>query len=345
MTPIISFEEVLKDIYIKPSELAKDLAKIYGYRAYMVERYIKILGLEDAKELLEAMERSLKPSIRCNTLRVKNCNELIKSLSEKGYELEKLKWYNEGFRVLKIGKPKLGATREYLLGHYYLYRGVASQLPPLIMEPKENSCVLDMCAAPGGKLTHIAQLMRNTGLIIGMDISRKKMRALRSHVNRLGVINTILIRANALKAIKDLGFENSFDYVLLDAPCSGEGLIQIDRSRKTKTSIEDLARIITKQITLLLNAFIATKPGGVIVYSTCSIAPEENEYVVTKAIELFEGEVSIVKVDQKFYEMFSEGLTEYNRLRFLDDLRYAIRLYPHKHDTEGFFICKMVRKS
>ena len=344
MTPIISFEEVLRDISVKPSAIALELAKRYGYRPYMVERYIEILGLDEARELLKAFEKPLTPSIRCNTLKVKNCNSLIECLESKGYKFERIDWNQYGYRVLKIGRPRLGATREYLLGYYYLYRGVASQLPPLVMNPKPYTCVLDMAAAPGGKLTHIAQLMNNTGLILGIDISRIKIRALRSHVNRLGVLNTILLRADSIKVISSLNLEDSFDYVLLDAPCSGEGIIQIDKSRKTKTTLEDLAKFVVKQVEMLIAALKAVRPGGIIVYSTCSIAPEENEYVVSKALELFEG-IAIVESVNEYQSLFSQGLTEFHKLRFRKDLRNALRLYPHLHNCEGFFVCRIRRKS
>jgi len=344
MTPIISFEKVLKDINIRPSIEATRLASKFGYRPYMVERYIEILGLDEVKELLEAFEKPLTPSIRCNTLKLKDCDLLIKYLESKGYVLKRIEWHQYGYRILNRGKPRLGATREYLLGYYYLYRGVASQLPPLVMNPKPHTYVLDMAAAPGGKLTHIAQLMNNTGLILGIDISRSKIRALRSHINRLGVLNTVLLRADSIKAINSLGLEDFFDYVLLDAPCTGEGIIQIDKSRKVKTTLEDLAKFVTKQIEMLVVALKVVKPGGIIIYSTCSIAPEENEYVVSKALEFFRGE-AIVETPSNYRSLFSQGLIEFHKLKFREDLKNALRLYPHLHDCEGFFVCRIRRKS
>lgn len=311
----------------------RQLAKSYGFLPYMVERYFQIFRDEkEVVEFLQACSRSIKPSIRVNTL-ITTPATLQARLLQKGFDLQQVGDTRCIFRVNRAPYP-LGATTEYLLGHYYI-QGVPSALCAVALAPQPYETVADMCAAPGGKTTHIAQLMENQGVVLAFDLSRVKMRALRSHVSRMGVTNVVMMRMDAAK-MPELGLE--FDKILLDAPCTGEGLIPIDPSRKTSRLVEDIMVCARRQSGLVDAAVQCLKPGGSVLYSTCSIAPEENEFVVQDAI-VRHG----LQVVDTGIQMGREGLTRAFGRELDGSLKLARRFYPHTDDTEGFFICKLTR--
>jgi 16S rRNA C967 or C1407 C5-methylase (RsmB/RsmF family) len=146
------------------------LAQEYGYLPYMIERYIQFLGIDGTIELLKANEKPLTPSIRVNLLKI-TAFDLKKRLTQKGFELEQIKWIPYAFNVIKESY-NLGSTHEFLQGYYYL-QNAASMLPAVILDPKSSDIVIDMCAAPGSKATHLAQLMGNEGTLILIDRNRK----------------------------------------------------------------------------------------------------------------------------------------------------------------------------
>jgi len=310
------------------------LAEKYGYLPYMVERYLEIFGsLEETVEFLEACEHPLRRSIRCNTLKTE-CSSLESRLREKGFRLEPIPWAPHGFWVTG-STVSLGATLEYLLGYYYI-QGAASMLPAYSLSPTADDLVVDMAAAPGGKTTQLAQLMGNRGAILAVEASRRRVKALRASLNRMGVTNTVVLRMDA-RMLAPL--KNTFSKVLLDAPCTGEGLIPLDPSRKRSRTIGDLKKASSLQVELLLTAIDIASPGGVIVYSTCSIAPEENEYVVSRVLSMRSG----VRVSEPGISVGDPGLIEYRGLLF-EEAKMCRRLYPHRHGTEGFFICRLVKE-
>jgi len=206
------------------------------------------------------------------------------------------------------------------------------------LNPNPSDTVLDMAAAPGGKTSFIAQLMRNQGLIVAVESSRDRTKSLMSNLSRLGVANTVILRQRVEKLV-NVFFER-FDRVLLDAPCSGEGLLPLDPARRTKTSPEDLLRFFETQLVLIDAAYKMVRPGGLLVYSTCSIAPEENEFVVEYLLENYD-DVKVENVSGSY--PVEEGLTEYRKYILPEELRHCIRFYPHKSGTEGFFVCKLRR--
>lgn len=315
------------------SQQAKRLAERYGYLPYMVERYIDLFGAKEAEEFLRACNRPLVKSIRCNDYLVR-CDELKALLEGKGFVLKEIGWAPHGFWVLN--EPfSLGATPEYLKGYYYIQRA-ASMLPAYALQPKVGELVMDMTAAPGGKTTQIAQLMKNTGVVVAVEISRSRIKALRSHVNRMGFTNVLIIRADVSRL---RGFRERFSRTLLDAPCSGEGIIPVDPSRKRSRTLQDLRVMYRRQVELLKLAIELTARGGYIVYSTCSIAPEENELVIDTVLDSEVGES--VDVVEAGVGVGDSGLEEFRGVSFDERLRKCRRLYPHKHGTEGFFLCKL----
>ncbi|MEM2347597.1 MAG: RsmB/NOP family class I SAM-dependent RNA methyltransferase [Sulfolobales archaeon] len=335
-----SLNDLINLFSIDVSMRAKALASRYGFKEYMVERYYRMFGdWEVVEDLLRSFGGPLHRVVRCNTLKVSDCGYLIRRLGDLGYSLSVIDWCGYAFKVLSSGSVSLGATHEFLVGMYYLHRGPATLLPPIILQPKTSDRVLDLAAGPGGKTTHLSQLMRNEGVVVAVDIDRDRVRALRSNLERLGIFNVVVVRADGRIIPKVFG-EDYFDRVLLDAPCTGEGLIQIDSSRRFRTEVADLARAALLQYELLVTSLRCVRSGGYVVYSTCSIAPEEDEFVVNSVINEFEG-VEVVDVPRLLN--FTPGITEFHRLRFSDELRKCVRVFPHIHGMEGFFIC-LLRK-
>ncbi len=326
---------------LRPGRRSEDLAHRFGYRPYMVERYVNMLGSwREVKELLAAFERRLNPVVRCNTLRIRECGELVRRLKALGYELVRLGWVSYGFEVIGGGVATLGSTHEFLAGLYYLHRGAAALIPPIILEPRAGEVVCDLAAAPGGKLTHMAQLMRNEGALLGVDVSRERMKALRSNVERLGVRNAVLLRADG-RLVPEI-FPRWFGKVLLDAPCSGEGLIMLDPLRKVRAGFKDLVRLHRLQVELLNAALDSVREGGLVLYSVCSIAPEECELVVSEVVE-GRDDVVVEGVRDVLGKPFGEGLGEFLGLTLPECVRRCVRVWPHVHGMEGFFMCLLRR--
>lgn len=193
---------------------------------------------------------------------------------------------------------------------------------------------MDLASAPGGKTTHIGQRLDNSGLVISVENDRKRILSLESNIQRCGVSNSIVVRADA-RRLEDIDIEPQ--RILLDAPCSGEGLIPIDPSRKTSKSMADIRYCATREGDMLEAAVQKLKAGGIIVYATCSIAPEENEFVVDNILRNHP-ELEIESIPQQFG---SPGYTRPYGVDLDDSLDKTKRFLPHKDGTEGFFICKM----
>jgi len=315
--------------------LIRNLAQEYGYLPYMIERYIQFLGLDGTIELLKANEKPLNPSIRVNTIKI-NAADLKKRLNQKGFQLEPIEWIPYAFKVIKESH-NLGSTHEFLQGYYYLQK-IASMLPAVILDPKPSDIIIDMCAAPGSKATHLAQLMKNEGTLILIDRNRKRIPALEMNIRRMGIINSIVINMDAIYLSK---LNIKATKILLDAPCTGEGLIRQDTKRKKSRKMRDIEKMASIQKKLLKAGLNALEPNGDLLYSTCSIAPEENELVIHEVLEE-DSNFRISKISNTFGV---SGLTEVYGRNLREDLRYSQRLYPHLHDTIGFYLCLLKRKN
>ncbi len=318
---------------VKATGEALRLAERYGYLPYMIERYINLFGdLAEVKEFLEANEEPLPETFRCNSYLI-DCRELTERLESKGFAVERLPFTSHGYEVLEA-PISIGATHEYMLGYYYV-QDPASMLPVQALDPKPGEFILDLAAAPGGKATQILQVTGDQARLLAVDVSRTRLRALRSHMQRMGFRNYVAVRADARRLPKGI----KADRVLLDAPCSGEGIIRKDPSRKASRTLEDLAFLSELQAELLNSALDHVRPGGVIVYATCSVGVEENEYVVNRLLE----ERGDFRVEPLDAIPGVAGVTDYMGFRFDESLKFCRRLYPHLHGTEGFTIC-LLRK-
>ncbi len=325
-------EMIKKITSIKISSEALRLAEKYGYEPYIIERYLRILGRLETLELLEVNETPLPETIRCNDYLI-SCKELVERLESKGFALSPLRIAPHGI-VVHNSPISVGATHEYLLGYYYV-QDPASMLPVYELEAKINDLILDMAAAPGGKATQILQLTRNSATLVAVDVSKRRIRALRSNLSRMGFSNYVILLGDS----RFLKYRELFDKILLDAPSSGEGIIRKDPTRKRSRSVEDLKKISSLQIELLRAAIKYLKPGGILVYAACTLAVEEGELVISTILSEFDN-ISILDLEIPHVE----GVEEFNNVKFDERVRKCGRLYPHIHGTEGFFICKIKKK-
>ncbi|KAF2484750.1 NOL1/NOP2/sun family-domain-containing protein [Neohortaea acidophila] len=316
--------------------LLKDICAYYGYSPFLAAKLFSLFPPQEALAFFDSNESPRPMVIRTNTLRTAR-RQLAQALINRGVQLQPVgKWSKVGLQVFESAVP-LGATPEYLAGHYIL-QAASSFLPVMALAPQEHERVLDMTAAPGGKTTHMAALMRNTGCIFANDSNKDRAKGLIGNIHRLGVKNTIVCNYSALEFPKVMG---GFDRVLLDAPCSGTGVIAKDASVKTNKTEADFLRLPHLQKQLLLAAIDsvdhASKTGGYIVYSTCSVTVEENEQVVQYALNK-RPNVRLVPTGLVFGK---EGFVKYESKRFHPAMKETRRYYPHSYNVDGFFVAKL----
>ena len=315
----------MKTFVFPNSSISSILAHQYGYHEWLINRFLQFVP--DVKGFLEKMEREPQLYIRINTLKI-NTEDLKQRLVSKGFELEDT--ILDDVLCVKKQTFRVGATTEYLLGYYYI-QDLSSCLAVDALDVRESHSVLDMASAPGGKTTYMSQKMKNTGILVALETNPRRMRALRFNLQRCGIINTCVLKLDGNNA-RDLNMQ--FDRVMLDAPCSCEGIIAKDRSRKTNHKPEDIEFCATRQSALIETAVRVIKPGGLLVYSTCSFAPEENEIIVNFLLQKMNLEIEPTSYG-------SEGLSSFGPLHFDPTLKNTRRYYPHIHDTLGFYIAKL----
>ncbi|KAF9977589.1 rRNA (cytosine-C5-)-methyltransferase nop2 [Actinomortierella ambigua] len=321
-------------------QLLKDLCLYYGYNEYLMEKLFYIFTVSEAIEFFEANEVPRPVTIRTNTLKTRR-RELAQALINRGVNLDPIgKWSKVGLQVFDSPVP-IGATPEYLAGHYML-QAASSFLPVMALAPQENERVLDMASAPGGKSTYIAALMKNTGMVFANDANKERTKALVANIHRLGVKNAVVCNYDGREFPNVIG---GFDRILLDAPCSGTGVISKDASVKTNKSEQDFQMLSHLQKQLILSAIdsvdAGSKTGGYIVYSTCSVTVDENEDVVNYALRKRPN----VKLVSTGLDFGKEGFTRYREKVFHPSLSLTRRYYPHMHNMDGFYVAKFKKLS
>lgn len=272
---------------------------------------------------------SLTPSLRINTLKT-TAKTLIPRLKKQGATLTKIPFTKHGYYIQSEFSP--GAITEYLLGYYYLQEA-AAQLPVEVLNPQPTETVLDCCAAPGGKTTQMAAAMNNQSRIIAYDLKASRLQALLTNLERCGITNTAAFGGDATKVRK---LDIAFDKVLLDAPCSGNYLSEPDWFKKRNHDGILLSSKIQKR--LLRLAVDVLKPGGTLVYSTCSLEPEENELNMDWALNNLP-----VSVEPFHLPLGDPGITTVFGQKLDERVANCKRFWPHKTNTEGFFIAKLVK--
>lgn len=328
-----------KDRQEYTAQLRSDLCTYYSYNDFLMARLMSLFPLSELLEFLEANEVPRPITIRTNTLKTRR-RDLAQALIARGVNLDPLgKWTKVGLVVFESQVP-LGATPEYLAGHYIL-QGASSFCPVMALAPQEGERILDMCSAPGAKTSYIAALMKNTGMILANDANKDRCRAIVGNLHRMGVTNSIIC-SNDGRKIPEI--QKGFDRCLLDAPCSGTGVIAKDPSVKTTKDADDFHRCTTLQKELLISAIDAVDAnsgtGGYVVYSTCSIMMEENESVVNYALK--KRNVKLVPTGLDFG---SAGFTNFRQERFHPSTNLCKRFYPHTHNMDGFFVAKFKKFS
>ena len=316
--------------------LCKDVQTYYGYNEFLAEKVLDLFSPEEAIAFFEANEVPRPVTIRANTLRTRR-RDLAQKLINRGVSLEPVgPWSKVGLQVFESAVP-IGATPEYLVGDYML-QAVSSFLPCMALAPQPHERILDMASAPGGKVTYLSALMQNTGCIFANDSNKARIKSLTANVHRMGCRNIVVCNYDGRQFPKVLG---GFDRVMLDSPCSGTGVISKDASVKTNKSKRDLILLTQLQKQLILCAIDSVNPksetGGYVVYSTCSVMVEENEEVIEYALRK-RPNVRIVPTGIDFGR---DGLKRFRSRTFNDRMTLCRRIFPHVHNMDGFFVCKL----
>ena len=304
------------------------------FKEKFIERYKQLTDFDRFREYSLSF---LQRCIRVNTLKI-SVEELKKRL-ENNWKLTPVAWCSEGFAIKhkESERRDIGNLLEHSLGYIYIQES-ASMMPPIVLAPEDKDVVLDMCASPGSKTTQIAQYMNNKGLIIANDCTIERMKPLVLNLQRCGVLNTV---ATLMQGhwFKNAGIK--FDKILVDAPCSGTGTIR--KSLKTLLIWNPymVKRLCGIQKQLIETAFNILKEDGTLVYSTCSVEPEENEEVVDSLL----GKYKNAKLEEiKLNIKRSPAIQEFENKKYSDEIKKCLRIWPQDNDTEGFFVAK-IKKS
>ena len=327
---------------------------------YHLDRYREIVP--DYPAFRDIQSLPLYNSARINTLKIDR-ERLLERLREEGVIFRSFDWYPLG---LKLDSESPGKLLENLLGYIHIQEEL-SMVPPLVLDPQPGERILDMCASPGSKTTQIAQMMDNRGLVIANEPSLGRIAPLRSNCERLGVLNVAVTRYDGRRFPR-----GSFDRVLVDAPCSSEGRERRGPGTLARCSRERSLGLKALQVGLLKSALRLTKPGGVVVYSTCTYAPEENELVVQEALggrgEGEDGEhgglcgdgggdgrscrhsgdcrdSGAFRLEKVKIAGLKEcpGIVEWEGKRLMEELSATARYYPHINDTGGFYVARIIK--
>jgi 16S rRNA (cytosine1407-C5)-methyltransferase len=300
--------------------------KVYTY-------LVSTFGDDAAKSYWEFIRQEASKYIRVNELKISR-SELANQLEETyGIKTEELSFPTNVLKVTS-GFEYAGSTLEIAFGLYYM-QGLTSMLPPMVLNPSYSNLVLDLCSAPGSKTTQIAELMNNEGILIANEVEIDRIKALVFNLDKMNFFNygVVNLRGEVLSKY----YSSYFDKILVDAPCSGLGIIQKKNEVNKWWSLERVARLAEIQTRLLVAAIKMLKKGGEVVYSTCTLTPEENELVINKLLEKYPIDVLPVDIPLKSHT----GFTEYQGVKLDSRLSKAVRMYPWEVDSDGFFVVKL----
>ena len=296
-----------------------------------VERYSRFIPDFDA--FLDAMQRPLRRTFRANTLKATR-DQVVELMAD--LKPEPLPWYELGFSLAQ--GEGLGKRIEHFVGLIYVQEA-ASMAPPLVLRPQPGERILDIAAAPGSKTTEMSAMMSNTGIVISNDPSPTRIRGLIGNVDRAGCLNVAVCRMDGSALGRAVA--GMCDRVLVDAPCSSEGTIRKSAQALDRWSVTAIERFPSIQKRLILAGYLALKPGGVMVYSTCTIAPEENESVVTQLLAR-QPEAEVREAELPGLVM-RPGLREWETESFPEAVTRCRRILPQDNDTEPFFLALIRR--
>jgi 16S rRNA (cytosine967-C5)-methyltransferase len=304
--------------------LATHLAVLWSHPEWLVKRWLEYFGPTETEALLRANNQAAPLTLRANRLKDTREN-LLKAFHEKGLEAEATPWSPQGIRVKgSSGVERVPGFEQGL----FQVQGEASQLIGYLLGPKPGERILDACAAPGGKTTHLAELMEDRGEIVATDVSARGLEKLKQNVQRLGLRSIRSYRVDVLGGL-DGPLARPYDRVLVDAPCSALGTLRSHPEAKWHRSEADVERLSGYQKRILERLSGYLKPGGTLIYATCTLTREENEDVV-----------------ENFLDQHSDFALEDAAPHLPGEARGLIKekffmALPHKHETEGFFAARM----
>ena len=317
----INSESVLKRL----NEIEK-VGLLTYHPTWFVKYCFRLLGRGEALKFLEKSAEITPTYIRLNTLKASK-QTLLKSIDNEKIILEKVSQLKQTYKLIETRKP-LTRTQSFRKGFFYI-QDKASCLAAEIAAPKQGNTVLDVCAAPGSKTTYLAQMMKNRGVIISVDYSKRRMRVWKRETEHMGTENVQPIIADARNSLPLKVFA---DLVILDPPCTSTGTfgkIPDAKWRLTKRSMLGMSKI---QAEMMEQGAEYVKDGGFLVYSTCSITLEENEMVIEMFLKLHP-EFKLVESKPRIGLPGLRGLTK------------CQRLYPHLHECNGFFVAKLRKET
>lgn len=301
----------------------------------IIEYLNSLFGEELTAKYLKFIDEEPLRYLRINTLKTGR-NELKNTLkTEYGIETEDVEGIDIALKVTG-GDLLAGKALEHALGKFYI-QSLSSMIPPLILNPASDDKVLDLCAAPGSKTTELAAIMQNKGTLIANEVSMDRLKVLVYNIDKMNVANAGVLHFKG--EILSKVYSNYFDKILVDAPCSGLGIIQKKGEVNnwwTKEKAEGLGDL---QIKLLVAAIKMLRPGGELVYSTCTMTVEENEFVIDKILQKYPVDVVDFEMPVKSIPAFSN----YKGLTFDSRVTKGKRILPWEINSEGFFIIKLIK--
>jgi tRNA (cytosine49-C5)-methyltransferase len=304
-------------------------------RSVLVERTRLALGVsvEETERLLSLPRRQ---SVRVNTLKAHT--HVVEELMALGWSGKQFEWFRDGYTI-ETGLTDIRDSELFASGQVYI-QNAASWLPVLALDPQSGETILDICAAPGGKTSHIAAAAKNQALITANDNSRPRLARLRANLERLGVNNVEYTLFEASQLVRRLE-GRQFDKILLDAPCSGEGMMSLSRNKDFDAwSVAQIKRLQQLQKKIIMQAWQLLTPGGTLVYSTCTMAPEENEAIIDYLLR--RADDAAVKLLNIELPNRATPVMEWNGRTFDERVADVARLKPSE-DIEAFFVAKLVK--
>ena len=301
-----------------------------------IKNYITSLyGENSEKKYAEFINQNPSVYLRVNTLKT-NRPELIKSLKDQyGIICSEIENLPNALRVIE-GEKVIGKTLQHITGKFYI-QGLSSMIPPLVLNPTFEDKVLDLCAAPGSKTTSLGELMQNKGTLVANEISQNRVGMLVFNIDRINLLNTAVTH-NSGEWLSRY-FSEYFDKILVDAPCSGLGILHKRDEVSDWWSLERAESLWELQYRLLVSAIKMLRVGGELVYSTCTLTVEENELIIDKILNKYPLEIKKIDLPVKSIP----GFTEYNGIKLKSSLNLAKRIIPWEVDSDGFFIVKLIK--
>ena len=292
-----------------------------------------LFGEDAAKKYIEFIKQAPTQYIRVNSLKTTKEELANKLLRDYEIKTEEIDGFPNSLKIIS-GNELVSKTIEHIIGEYYM-QGLSSMIPPMVLNPSPNDIVLDLCSAPGSKTTELGEMMQSDGVLIANEIALDRVKMLVYNLDRMNLTNFGVIHNKGEYLSKV--YNDYFDKVLVDAPCSGLGIIQKKEEVSNWWNIERATKLGDLQLRLLIAAIKMVKVGGEIVYSTCTLTPEENEFIIDKVLKKYPVEIQEIELPVKSIPAFTECYGE----ELNPDLVKARRILPWEVDSDGFFIVKL----